>query len=88
MPIPQPSRNCSPLVLLIDNGGNSMWVHSQKVQALFSKIKRRFPQDLKIFYFHNAIYDQLYKDESRRDPILLRKVMENSPENRVFIVGF
>ena len=74
-------------LLLIDNGGNSMWVHAKKVQTLFSKIKRRFPQDLKIYYFHNAIYDQVYEDESRRIPILLRKVMDNSPANRVFIVG-
>ena len=75
------------IILLIDNGGNSMWVHSQKVQTLFSKIKRRFPQDLKIYFFHNTLYDQVYEDESRRIPILLRKVMENSPDNRVFVVG-
>ena len=64
-----------------------MWVHSRKVQTLFAKIKRRFPQDLKTFYFHNAIYDQVYEDESRRKPVTLRKVLENSPEYRVFIVG-
>ncbi len=75
------------ILLLIDNGGNSMWVHSQKVQTLFSKIKRRFPQDLKTYFFHNTIYHQLYEDESRKKPILLHKVMENSPKNRVFIIG-
>ena len=64
-----------------------MWVHSKKVQTLFSKIKRRFPQDLKIYFFHNTIYHQLYEDESRRNPILLRKVIENSPKNRVFVIG-
>jgi len=31
------------VLLLLDNGGNSMWVHAQKVQTLFAKIKRRFP---------------------------------------------
>ncbi len=75
------------VLLLLDNGGNSMWVHAQKVQTLFAKIKRRFPQDLKTFYFHNAVYDQVYEDEARRKPVTLRKVMENSPEYRVFIVG-
>ena len=75
------------VLLLLDNGGNSMWVHARKVQRLFAKIKRRFPQDLKTFYFHNAIYDQVYEDEARRKPVTLRKVMENSPEYRVFIVG-
>jgi len=75
------------VLLLLDNGGNSMWVHARKVQILFAKIKRRFPQDLKTFYFHNAIYDQVYEDEARRKPVTLRKVMENSPDYRVFIVG-
>ena len=75
------------VLLLLDNGGNSMWVHARKVQMLFAKIKRRFPQDLKTFYFHNAIYDQVYEDEARRKPVTLRKVMENSPDYRVFIVG-
>ena len=64
-----------------------MWVHARKIQMLFAKIKRRFSQDLKTFYFHNAIYDQVYEDEARRTPVTLRKVMENSPEYRVFIVG-
>ena len=75
------------VLLLLDNGGNSMWTHTQKVQSLFAKIKRRFPQDLKTYYFHNAIYDQVYEDETRRIPKTLRKVMENSPDYRVFIVG-
>ena len=75
------------VILLLDNGGNSMWIHAKKVQSLFGKIKRHFPQDLKTYYFHNTIYDQVYEDESRRLPITLRKVMENSPDYRVFIVG-
>jgi len=75
------------VLLLLDNGGNSMWVHSQKVQMLFSKIKHRFPQDLKTYYFHNAIYDHVYEDEARKKPVFLSKVMENSPLYRVFIVG-
>ena len=75
------------VLLLLDNGGNSMWVHAQKVQMLFAKIKRRFPQDLKTYYFHNTIYEQVYEDKERRKPIRLRQVMENSPDYRVFIVG-
>ena len=75
------------IMLILDNGGNSMWVHTRKVQRLFSKMKRRFPQDLKTFYFHNAVYDQVYEDEARRKPVLLRSVKENSPEYRVFFVG-
>jgi len=75
------------VMLLLDNGGNSMWGHAKKVQSLFSKIKRRFPQDLKIYYFHNAIYDHVYEDETRRRSTTLRKIIENSPNYRVFIVG-
>ena len=75
------------VLLLLDNGGNSMWVHAQKAKILFAKIKRRFPQDLKTYYFHNAIYDEVYEDEARRKPFSLRRVMENSPDYRVFIIG-
>ena len=83
----QEQQDRTKVLLLLDNGGNSMWVHAQKVQTLFAKINRRFPQDLKTYYFHNAIYDQVYVDEARREPLTLEKVMENSPDYRVFIVG-
>ena len=75
------------VILLLDNGGNSMWTHARKVQSLFGKIKRRFPHDLKSYYFHNAIYDQVYEDEMRRKPVALRKLLEHSPDYRVFFVG-
>ena len=75
------------VLLLLDNGGNSMRIHIRQVQQLFSKIKRRFTHDLKVYYFHNTIYDHVYEDEVRRKPFPLRKLLEYSPDYKVFVVG-
>ena len=83
----QEQHDRTKILLLLDNGGNSMWTHAQKVQTLFAKVKRRFPQDLKTYYLHNTIYDQVYVDEARRKSLTLQKVLENSPDYRVFIIG-
>lgn len=75
------------VMLILDNGGSSMWAHVHTVQRLFAKMKRRFPQDLRCYYFHNAVYAQVYEDEARRKPTPLRKLLEQSPDYRVFMVG-
>jgi uncharacterized protein with von Willebrand factor type A (vWA) domain len=75
------------VMLVLDNGGSSMWAHVHVVQQLFSKMKRRFTQDLCSFYFHNAVYAQVYEDEARRKPLPLRKLLDYNPDYRVFIVG-
>ena len=50
------------IIVLIDNGGYSMSPYIKTVQDLFKKMKTRFAHDLEVFYFHNTIYDVVYKD--------------------------
>ncbi|MGK5094428.1 hypothetical protein WDW89_20730 [Deltaproteobacteria bacterium TL4] len=80
-------QDLTQVMLLLDNGGNSMVMHTRQIQRLFSKIKRRFTHDLKTYYFHNTIYDQVYEDESRRTSVALGKLLEHTPDFKVFIVG-
>lgn len=75
------------VLLFIDNGGYSMRPYAKAVSTLFLKMRRRFTHDLKIYFFHNTIYDRVYTDEFRRDPIPLAKVLKLDPCHRVFIVG-
>lgn len=75
------------VVLLIDNGGYSMRPYSEAVRSLFLKMKRRFTHDMKIYFFHNAIYDRVYSDEIRRTPVALHKILQFNRDHKVFIVG-
>jgi len=75
------------VLLFIDNGGYSMRPHARTVSNLFLKMKRRFTHDLKIYFFHNSIYDRVYTDEIRREPVPLSKVLKLDPIHKVFIVG-
>jgi hypothetical protein len=75
------------VALFIDNGGYSMRPHAQAVSTLFLKMKRRFTHDLKIYFFHNAIYDRVYTDEQRRQPVPIRKILKLDPTHKVFFVG-
>lgn len=56
----RPRQNTVKLVVLFDSGG-SMHRYSQMCSALFQAVsKSNHFKDLKIYYFHNCIYDQLY----------------------------
>ncbi|MCP4605337.1 MAG: hypothetical protein GY847_33260, partial [Proteobacteria bacterium] len=75
------------VILFIDNGGYSMRPYARTVSSLFLKMKRRFTHDLKIYFFHNSIYERVYTDELRRNPISIEQVMKLDPCHKVFIVG-
>ena len=74
------------LVLLIDNGGTSMMPYVHLTRLLFSKVRDRF-KDSQVFYFHNTIYNTVYRDETRWDGFPLEKLLQYNRETRVFIVG-
>lgn len=74
------------LVLLIDNGGTSMWPFVQLTRLLFSKVKNRF-NDCLTYYFHNTIYEKVYKDERRTKGYPIEELLRMNPETRIFIVG-
>ena len=75
------------VMLLIDNGGYSMTPYIRSVQKMFSKMKTRFAHDLKVYYFHNTIYDGVYTEASRRNLIPISKLLKESDNYSVFVIG-
>ncbi|MEA3222110.1 MAG: hypothetical protein U9P49_02940 [Thermodesulfobacteriota bacterium] len=75
------------VVLMIDNGGWSMDPYVDVVQVLFNYARAQF-KDLKIFYFHNAIYNKVWEDPTRYyKPYEVDDFIRLDPESRVIIVG-
>ena len=75
------------VILLIDNGGWSMEPHVQLVQTLFNHAKSEL-KDLKIYFFHNTIYDLVWEDPGRYKKALpINQFVRNDPETRCIIVG-
>ena len=74
------------LILMIDNGGTSMLPFVKNVQLLFGKVRDRF-KDTQVYYFHNTIYGHVYRNPRRTDAVPLEKVLQESPETRVFYIG-
>jgi hypothetical protein len=75
------------VILMIDNGGWSMDPYVDVVQALFNYAGDQF-KDLKIFYFHNTIYDFIWADPPRRrKPQRIEEFSRFDPETRLIIVG-
>ena len=57
-------HNSVKIVLLLDIGG-SMDYHVKNCEELFSAARSEF-KNLEYFYFHNCIYDRVWKDNRRR----------------------
>jgi len=75
------------VILAIDNGGWSMEPHVKIVQTLFDYARTQF-KELKTYYFHNTIYDTLWKDPTRsQKPYSIDELMRLDPETRFIIMG-
>ena len=75
------------VVLMIDNGGWSMDPYIEIVQTLFNYARSQF-KDLKIYYFHNTIYSQVWSDPQRHlRPEAVEDFVRLDPETRLIIVG-
>ena len=57
-------RNAAKVLLMLDIGG-SMDPHVQVMEDLFSAARAEF-HHLEIFYFHNCIYDRVWRNNARR----------------------
>jgi len=81
-------KNALKLLLLMDVGG-SMEPYAHLCSLLFSAAHSSSHfKDFKYFYFHNCIYDLLYKDIERRDAVSishLLRILES--DYRVVLVG-
>lgn len=75
------------VALLIDNGGWSMDPYIPIVQTLFHYARSQF-RDLKIYFFHNTVYDDVWLDVQRwKKPVPLLEFARQDPETRVIFVG-
>jgi len=74
------------LMLLMDAGG-TMTPHSELVSRLFSAA-RDIVKDLRFYYFHNCVYQEMYTDIWRMEAVPTRKVLDQSSRNyKVILVG-
>jgi len=81
-------RNAVKVLLFLDVGG-SMDPHVKVCEELFSAAKTEF-KHLEYFYFHNFIYEGVWKDNSRRhtEKIPLYDVMHKfTPDYKVIFIG-
>lgn len=86
----KPRKNTVKLLLLFDSDG-SMLRYSRLCSALFQAVnKSNHFSDLKVYYFHNCIYEHLYKEPNcrRGDWVNTEWVLANlGSEYRVIFVG-
>jgi hypothetical protein len=61
----RPERHNKVKVLLLMDVGGTMDEHIHRVEELFSAAKSEF-KHLEFFYFHNCVYDHLWKNNRRR----------------------
>jgi uncharacterized protein with von Willebrand factor type A (vWA) domain len=85
----QPERKNNIKVLMLLDVGGSMDDHIERTEELFSAAKTEF-KNMEFFYFHNCVYDYLWKNNRRRSAErfptwdVLRKY---TPDTKVIFVG-
>lgn len=86
----RPRKNQTKLLLLMDSGG-SMWAYADLCSRLFQAVNQSSHfKDLKIYYFHNCFYDQLFTTPqcSWDNKVSTEWVLRNlKPEYKVILVG-
>ncbi len=75
------------VILAIDNGGWSMDPYIEVVQTLFDYAGAQF-KDIKTYFFHNTIYDNLWEDPSRcKKYQKVEEFVRFDPETRFILIG-
>ncbi|MER9654089.1 VWA domain-containing protein [Mesorhizobium sp. M0152] len=81
-------RNAVKLLMFFDVGG-SMDDHIKSVEELFSAARAEFRQ-LEYFYFHNCLYEGVWKDNRRRHAETIPTfdlIRKYGPDYKVIVVG-
>lgn len=81
-------HNAVKLLMFFDVGG-SMDYHIEQVEQLFSAVRSEF-KHLEYYYFHNCVYEHLWRDNSRRwdEPLNTYDVLHTyGSDYRVIFVG-
>jgi len=81
-------KNAVKVLLLMDVGG-SMDPYAQLCSQMFTAAHSSTHfKDFQYYYFHNCIYDNLYKDIERQDTISTDHLLETlEPDYKVILVG-
>jgi len=81
-------KNAVKLLLLMDVGG-SMEPFAQLCSLLFSAAHSSSHfKDFQYYYFHNCVYDYVYKDIERRDRVIIDHMLRTTdPDYKVVLVG-
>ncbi len=85
----QPERHNAVKVLMFFDVGGSMDDHIKICEQLFSAVHSEF-KHLEFFYFHNCLYETVWKDNARRDQQaieLLQVLHTYSRDYKVIFVG-
>ena len=81
-------RNAVKVLLLLDIGG-SMDPHVKVMEELFTAAKAEF-RHLEVFYFHNCVYEGLWRDNRRRwdaQTPTMEMIRTYGPDWRLIVVG-
>uniref|UniRef100_A5WG67 Uncharacterized protein-like protein n=1 Tax=Psychrobacter sp. (strain PRwf-1) TaxID=349106 RepID=A5WG67_PSYWF len=85
----QPERRNRFKVLMLFDVGGSMDIHIEALEKLFSAAKNEF-KTLEFFYFHNCLYDYVWKNNQRRHAErtpTMELLQKYGREYRVIFVG-
>jgi uncharacterized protein with von Willebrand factor type A (vWA) domain len=85
----RPERKNKIKVLLLMDVGGSMNVHVRTCEELFSATRSEF-KELEYFYFHNCVYESLWKDNHRRHTERMPTwdlIRTFSPDYKLIFVG-
>ncbi len=85
----RPTRRNGVKVLLFLDIGGSMDAHVAQMEALFSAAKSEF-RSLTTFYFHNCLYETLWRDPARRwgEGVKTADILHQfGPEYRAIFIG-
>jgi len=85
----QPERRNRVKVLMLFDVGGSMDIHIEALERLFSAAKNEF-KTLEFFYFHNCLYDYVWKNNQRRHAErtpTMELLQKYGREYRVIFVG-
>ncbi|OXC78428.1 vWA domain-containing protein [Caballeronia sordidicola] len=84
-----PERHNNVKVLMLLDVGGSMDDHIKRVEEIFSAAKSEF-KHLEFFYFHNCVYDYLWKNNRRRHgerTATFDVLHKFSPDTKLIFVG-
>ena len=83
-----PRRNNVKLLLMMDVGG-SMDPHAAVVSQLFSAaVQTKHFRDFHAFYFHNCVYEEVYRDAAMRDAVSVAELLRTYGGNyKLVLVG-